>query len=534
MSINRTIFPKFVDVPEVENATFGYSNTASLLSLSDVSKTARKKLDNAFFVARFWQEHPWLAESKEKRFVTLFENHPTLCGKILCGAFLKGRLKMSFPFFIEETPKICKLKQAEKQQCQSQNKEICGAYYKDPKSLIHQASEKKKAAEQQHKLICGDRAAAFKRLEATHSQEERENIIGLILLQPNHYFPNGEIAGWLMAGTDEEIAPLKKGFLSDYLSSFKLVLMGYALGLSQGMPTPPVMLNCPDFLELVKQVEKDEEYLIWKRHTTEAQNCVNNYNALEKKRKLCEEKIEKADKTLSFLNPVVSKPSHLNELTMMWFQLCRSPYSADLISRENDKKGNESDLKKYKKELNRMQKALSTGIVDKGYCERQIASLNNLIGGANTYSNVINASVNSVYSMVFNKEVEHFKQNYIQFFIRHQTALKGEFEAELVRDKAGVQASILAKCLPLIQSAIEIQNAGKKPSSSLLDQIRSSICSLEGEHQKTIWGGLYDRCAKKVNELGWSKRHFPKFLGELNNLATIVFNDLSAASKKVK
>jgi hypothetical protein len=527
MSISRTIFPGFVDVPELENAAIGYSNDASLLTLSTASKTARAKLNNAFFVERLWQQHPWLAESKEKCFVELFKNHPTLCGKIACGAFVKGSLKISFPFFIEEAPKICKLKQAEKQLCQSQNKEICGAYHKDPKSLIHQASEKMKAAKQQSNVIAERPEAALERLEAMHSEEERGLIFGLIILQPNHYFPNGKIAGWLIDGTDAEIAPLKKECFSDYLQCFKLAVMGHALALSQGKPSAIGMIQCPDFLELVKQVEHDEKYQVWKRHVVEAQNCINDYEALEKKRKLCEEKIESADKILSLLTPVVSKPSHLKELKMIWPQFCSSHYSSELADLENNKKNVEIDLKRYKNELKNLQKALSTGAADKGYCERQIVSVDGFIDGANCFYKEICHRVNYIYVHEFNKKVDPAQQNYLQFFIRYQTALKEEFEAELPRDKAGAQASILAGCLPLIQSAIE----GKNPSSALLKQIYSSIGLLEREHRVTIWGTLYDRYGKGSKDAKWSENNFHKFLPELKDLATTVFDGLSAASK---
>jgi hypothetical protein len=530
MSINRTIFPGFVNVPELENTTIGYSNDASLLALSTVSTTARKKLNNAFFIERLWQQHPWLAESKEKRFVELFKNHPTRCGRILSGAFVKGSLKISFSFFIDEAPKICKLKQAEKQLYQSQNKEICGAYYKDPKSLIHQASEKMKAAKQQPRLIVGGRpedAAAIARVEAMHSMAELDLIFGLTFSQPNHYFPNGKIAGWLIDGTDAEIAPLKKEGLSDYLHYFKLALWGQAWLLSQGTPVPAVLLACPDFVELVKQVENDEEYQIWKRHVVEARNCIDDYEVLEKKRRLCEEKIESADKVLSLLTPVVSKPSHLTELKMMWPQFCSSHYSSELVDLENRKKAVETDLKGYKEELKNLQKALSTGTIDKGYCESRIANSNSCINASNSFSVSIDNRINFIYFSVLKKKVDPAQQNYLQFFIRYQTALKEEFEAELPRDKAGSQASILAGCLPLIQSAIE----GKNPSSALLKQIYSSIGLLEREHRVTIWGTLYHRYGKGSKDPKWSENNFHKFLPELKDLATSVFNGLSAASK---
>jgi hypothetical protein len=528
MSINRTIFPGFVDIPELETISIDYSNDASLLTLSTVSTTARAKLNNAFFIERLWQQHPWLAESKDKRFVELFKNHPTLCGKIACGAFAKGSLKVSFPFFIDETPKLCKLKQAEKQAFQFQNKEICGAYHKDPKSLIHQASEKMKAAKQQPRLIAESRPeAALARIEAMHSEEERSLIFGLIMLQPNRYFPNREIARWLIDGTDAEIAPLKKECLSDYLQCFKFAVMGQALALCAGEPTPAVMVACPDFFELVKQVENDEEYQVLKRHVVEAQGCINDYEVLEKKRKLCEEKIESADKILSLLNPVVSKPSHLKELKMMWPQFCSSDYSDELVDLENRKKTVEIDLKSYKEELKNLQKALSTGAVDKDYCESRITSAENVIDNSNSFYRAINNRINSIYFSVLSKKVDPAQQNYIQFFVRHQTALKEEFKAELVRDKAGAQASILAKCLPLIQSAIE----GKNPSSALLKQIYSSIGLLEREHRVVIWGTLYDRYGKKSKDTKWSENNFHKFLPELKALVTTVFEGLSAASK---
>jgi hypothetical protein len=526
MSINRTIFPGFVDVPELETTTIGHSNDASLLTLSTVSTTARAKLNNAFFVERLWQQHPWLAESKDKCFVELFKNHPTLCGKIACGAFMKGSLKISFSFFIDEAPKICKLKQAEKQLCQSQNKEICGAYYKDPKSLIHHASQEMKAAQQQYNQATAG-SEMVKRLEAVHPKGELNNIFLIIVRQPNHYFPNMQIAGWLKNGTAEEIAPLKKEYLSDYLLCFKQSLMGFAWGMSQGLALPGFPADHSDFVELIKQASNGEEYKVWKQYPEKAKKCVNDYVALEKTRKLCEEKIEETDKALSSLTPMISNPSHLKEIKTMWSQFCGSQYFGELVDLENRKKSVEIDLKSYKEELGNVQKAISAKALDKEFCERLIAKTDNMINNANSLYKAINNRINSIYFSVLNKKVDPAQQNFLQFFVRHQTALKEEFEAELARDKAGAQASILARCLPLIQSAIE----GKNPSSALLKQIYSTIGLLEREHRVVIWGTLYNRLGNGSKDTKWSENNFHKFLPELKGLATTVFEGLSAASK---
>jgi hypothetical protein len=513
VSINKTIFPGFVDVPELEKITIGYSENASLLTLSMVSKTARKKLDNAFFVERFWQQHPYLAKSKDKRFVNLFENHPTLCGRILCGTVLKGRLKISLPFFIEGTSKLYQLKQSQNQLYQSQKKEVCGSGYKDPKSPIHQAFEKMSAAKRQVAQADELYDAALKRLQAAHHWFELSTIFFEMRRQPNHYFSNAEIAGWLKDGTDAEIAPWKRECFSDYYLCFRLFLMGDAC---EGRWDP---FSYPDFCDRVVQMQNDEEYKLRKKLMDELNKCTDHYFALEGKRRSCEKKIVEIDNYLSPLTPLISKPSHLRELKAIWPEFRHSEIFCKLIRVERLNFLNKTTLKEQEAELKRLSwgPGFEMGIDELSSNKRK--------------NEWLNRTLNSTYSSILGKRDDPIKRNYLQLFFYHQRVLKKEFKMEVAQEAAVIQASILEECLPLIQEAIKDQESGMEPSLVLLDNIRSHINSLERAHRGAIWGDLYRKCAKGTQELKWSERRFPKFLVELHNIVTIVFDGLSAVSK---
>jgi hypothetical protein len=523
MSVNKTIFPGFVDVPQLEDTAIHYSNSAGLLNLSRVSKTAQKKLNNSFFLERLWQEYPCLAENKDKLFVVLFKNHPTLCGKILCRAFFQGSLQMSFSFFMEETPKICQLKQSEKQLCQSQYKEICGSYYKDPKSPIHQASEKRKAAKQQLEQCDAPYEAAEKRLQAAHSREESCTISRMFSEQPNHYFPNQEIAGWLKAGTDEEIAPLKKEHLSDYYLVFRKNLMWEAVSKEQSSEASIEFQRqqAPDTFELVVEMENDPEYKMWNQCLVESGSCQQNYYALEQQRILCENKIKEIDKDLAVLNP-----SHLKELKMISSHFCSSGIFSRLTRLEKRKSICENDLKFGKMMLNGL---LETGPEEYGgqvEYDRRISFTSNGIESRRGAIAEINQDIDSTFSSILGKKDEPVKRNYLLFFARCQTALEKEFKKEANRVKLSIQTPILKECLSLLKEAIETKEAGKKPSSVLVDKIRSRINSLDREYKKVIWGTLYVNCAgaEALNIPRWSEYSFPGFLTDLEDIVTKALN----------
>lgn len=146
------VLPGLYFYPEVERKLLiEFANAESLVSLSRVSKYAQNLLSNDFFKSFLIHNHPSLVRliNEENESAKMFEQLPTFlpnhCWKITC-TFINhpsGHPRfsaISFAFFMETAaPSIQKVLEANKADCESKIKEICGYGYQDPESPIHKA-----------------------------------------------------------------------------------------------------------------------------------------------------------------------------------------------------------------------------------------------------------------------------------------------------------------------------------------------------------------------------------------------------------
>jgi hypothetical protein len=141
-----TIFPGLiVDIEDRILSHMGHQ-PYSLVALSGTCTLANGKLSNGkYFEALFAAQHPLLAKT-DQVFLQLRTYYPDCCWKAACCLMLKDYtpFKMEFlqrpvsvmaPSFIAQKEPIL----AKKLTAETKDKQICGSFYQDPDSPIHQA-----------------------------------------------------------------------------------------------------------------------------------------------------------------------------------------------------------------------------------------------------------------------------------------------------------------------------------------------------------------------------------------------------------
>src|ERR1700733_1431527 len=144
--IKMAIFPK--TTPDIDNIIIRYANAdpRSLAKLSRTSTKAYLRLSNeGHFKQLFAAEHPLLAIAKDV-FFQLRTYHPEFCWGIVCclmqedyTPFPKEFLERAFPSLTCDLNLQKSAIQARLQETEHKIQSICGSYYQDPNSPIHQA-----------------------------------------------------------------------------------------------------------------------------------------------------------------------------------------------------------------------------------------------------------------------------------------------------------------------------------------------------------------------------------------------------------
>ena len=132
----KLIFPNSSE--DVERTIISFTDNESLVKFCLVNRAGNEIITNIFFSKRFMQEHPALARIDFK-FDKLCNYFPVHWAKIACCAFSKGELCLSRTFISEQSPNIYKCVQSQRAQLEIQLRELCGSFYQDPDSRIHQA-----------------------------------------------------------------------------------------------------------------------------------------------------------------------------------------------------------------------------------------------------------------------------------------------------------------------------------------------------------------------------------------------------------
>ena len=112
------------------------------VALSGVNKKAYQVLSNdSYFYDLFLKKYCSL-EQGEKRLEGQLKHlcflHPSNCWKVACCVFQASRINFSQQFFDEALPKEVAHLSEEKNRCELRKKKICGDFYEDPSSPIHQ------------------------------------------------------------------------------------------------------------------------------------------------------------------------------------------------------------------------------------------------------------------------------------------------------------------------------------------------------------------------------------------------------------
>ncbi len=152
MSITSSIFSG--SIPEIDNRIITFADSCSLVSLSGVNNRAYIVLSNQFFKERFYKENAHFQGCKNI-YITIQNFYPDYCWKVviyfsssLCA---KQNNDLAPCAFKEAIPAIRVTLSSRKSQCEIELKAICGSYYQDPSSPIHQAWVAFTEAEQEEK-----------------------------------------------------------------------------------------------------------------------------------------------------------------------------------------------------------------------------------------------------------------------------------------------------------------------------------------------------------------------------------------------
>ena len=148
-----TIFP---NIPtDIENRILHYmgERPGALVNLSGTSKVSYATLSNSYFEQLLTEQHPLLAKTMTV-FLQLKTYYSDLCWKNACCILHEGYKPFSNEFLARAIPSMTlrgearrEKMTAEKQAAECELQRICGSYYQDPCSLIHQAWEAKVSAE---------------------------------------------------------------------------------------------------------------------------------------------------------------------------------------------------------------------------------------------------------------------------------------------------------------------------------------------------------------------------------------------------
>lgn len=339
-SVSRPIFPQFEGLLGIENQVLDFLGCA-LIPLSQTCWNAQNKLTNIFFQKCFLRENPHLME---------WEHHvcnpavgsvigkklPDFCWKVLCGASLKGYLRISLPFFMDVAAvSIHKAAQSEKDLCESRRASIYESHCKDsnncedpnnckdlndfkdpnnsknPKSLIQQAATdyllKEKPLEQKIKNI----EEALKALKSFHPEKEYDFVFSEIMFRPNHYFPGGQPSEWLEKS--EDIKPFDRSLLPEYftLSQERVLVLSYSV---ETFPVPPedVPVWGPLLQEAIEKEGENGQKI--RKEFLEFKHSLNNLACLEKQGSNVQRVLICLNRELSILEPFLPPSLELERL----------------------------------------------------------------------------------------------------------------------------------------------------------------------------------------------------------------------------
>ena len=134
-----TIFNQLCMPSDIELHMISFLPHEDQVTVSGVNTKAYKILsNNGYFYNLFLMKYCSFETGEkclEKQLEILCNRHPSNCWKVACCFFQASRMNFSHAFFNEEIPHL----EMEKSRCESRIKEICGNYYEDPSSPIHQA-----------------------------------------------------------------------------------------------------------------------------------------------------------------------------------------------------------------------------------------------------------------------------------------------------------------------------------------------------------------------------------------------------------
>lgn len=168
-----TIFPGLITDIENRILTHMAPQPWDLVTLSGTCTFAYGKLCNEkYFGPLFAAEYPLLAKT-DQVFLQLRQLYPKCCWKTACCLMLKGYTPFKIEFLERPILVITSAIQSQKEQvlakkltAEFENNRICGSYYQDPNSPIHQAWETLIKDEEEHDVFYLQKYEEIKKLLA--------------------------------------------------------------------------------------------------------------------------------------------------------------------------------------------------------------------------------------------------------------------------------------------------------------------------------------------------------------------------------
>jgi hypothetical protein len=168
-----TIFPGLIT--DIENRILSHmaSQPWDLVTLSGTCTFAYGKLCNEkYFGPLFAAQYPLLAKT-DQVFLQIRQLYPQCSWKAACCLMLKGYTPFKIEFLQRPILVITSAIQAQKEQvlakkltAEFENHRICGSYYQDPNSPIHQAWETLIKDKEEHDVFCLQKYEEIKKLLA--------------------------------------------------------------------------------------------------------------------------------------------------------------------------------------------------------------------------------------------------------------------------------------------------------------------------------------------------------------------------------
>lgn len=256
-------------------------------ALSGINKCASKVFSNKFFEMLFDEKHPYF--KGKTIFVNLQKYCPNSCWKIAFTRFPKGFSSQIFggkQTIIDDLhPKIKEALIERKKNCEIELQQLCGSFYEDPASSLHQAWVAKSSAnslDQQLLTIEAGKAYTAVRLECErgmlekakeikelllqiHSEEELPQIFKIILENKERVL-NGEF-------DEESFQPMIKCHLPTFYQPFAQFLISSTKEQDVLVTSGNAYLQQIDKLKEIRDLESNYQELESKRISLEYYLC---------------------------------------------------------------------------------------------------------------------------------------------------------------------------------------------------------------------------------------------------------------------